>query len=100
MRELTCTERDLALRFCSVRLPEDAIDCEPWEWHADAWRRLFTVREWRIGAILVAVAGEQTHDGVVIRWVYLGGEEQLTGSERLRLAEVLIDAGKLVGSLN
>jgi hypothetical protein len=28
---------------------------KPWERHDDTWRRMFTLREWQVGALVVAV---------------------------------------------
>jgi hypothetical protein len=99
MRDLNDREQELALRLAHVLLPDYVDDCEPWEWHDGAWRRLFTVKEWQVGAVLVAVSGEQTHCGDVELWVYVGGEEQLVGTARQRLTDALIQAGQLLDGI-
>ena len=100
MRDQNVNEQSLALRFSHVALPDDAVDCEPWEWHANAWRRFFSVRDWHVGAVSVGVAGEQTHRGHIRRWVYVGGEDQFALADREPLIRALIDAGKLLDSLS
>jgi hypothetical protein len=100
MRDLNEDEIALALLLADVALPAHAMDCEPWEWHCDAWRRMFTVREWRVAALSVAVSGEQTHHGDVRHWMYVGGEEQLTRADRLSLKTALSEADELLESLD
>lgn len=99
MHEWTLKQRALAYRFADVLLPEYVTECDPWEWHADAWRRLFTVREWRVGGFQVAVAGEQTHRGDVTLWMYLGGDDDLSSPQRRQLAQFLLDADELLQHL-
>jgi len=99
MRSQNDDEQGLALRFAHIALPNDAIDCEPWEWHADAWRRFFAVKDWHVAGVSVGVAGEQTHRGVVTRWIYVGGEDQFTSSGRHRLMQALTDGGELLDHL-
>ena len=99
MRDLNDNEQTLALRFSHVLLPDYVADCEPWEWHNGAWRRFFTVKEWQVNAVLVTVSGEQTHHGDVEVWVYVGGEEQLTGRARRCLTNALIEAGALLDEI-
>ena len=101
MRDLHDFEKNPALRFAHVPLPDEAVatDCEPWKWHDGAWRRFFTVREWQIAAITVALLGEQTHTGVVPRWLYVGGEDQLTGPQRHLLVHTLVEAGRMLDLL-
>jgi hypothetical protein len=99
VRYPTLEEQALALRFAHVPLPPDATDCEAWQWHADAWRRFFLVKEWNIGGIWVSVAGEQTEYGDVRRWMHVGGEDACRGSDRHTLIEALEEAGQLLDSL-
>ena len=99
MRVLSSHQRSVALRFSHVRLPDYALDCEPWECYDQVWTRLFTVREWQIGAVLIAVAGEQTHTGEVVHWLYVGGEDQLSGSDRRLLLEAFVEADHMLRSL-
>lgn len=61
------------------------MDCEPWEWSAGAWTRLFTVREWEVAGMLVSVSGEQSQDGQSTCWVYVGGDQQLTEGDHRQL---------------
>jgi hypothetical protein len=101
MREPSDDEQALAFRFAHVSLPEEAIDCEPWHSHGDEdWRRVFLIREWEIEGIWVSVAGEQSHDGQVRRWLHVGGEDRCTSSDRQRLIAALVEAGRLLDSLN
>jgi hypothetical protein len=88
-----------ALRFAHVALPADAIDCDQWVWHADAWRRFFLTREWNIGDIWVSVAGEQTDDGELRRWMVVGGEDKFSSSDRRALIAAIEEAGRLLDSL-
>jgi hypothetical protein len=100
LRELSDEEQTLAYRFAHVALPEDAIGCDPWEWHGGQdWRRYFLTREWDVNGIWVSVAGEQNHHGDVKRWMHVGGEDQCTTSDRQRLIAVLIEAGRLLDAL-
>jgi hypothetical protein len=99
VRYLTGEQQEFALRFADVALPPDATDCEPWQWHAGAWRRFFLTREWNIAGIWVSVAGEQTHDGDVRRWMHVGGEDECRTSDRHALIAALEEAGKLLDSL-
>ncbi len=99
MRELTAEQREVSFRFAHVLLPDYVVDCEPWEWHGDAWRRLFTVKEWQIGAILVTVSGEQTHQGDLTVWLYIGGEDQFAQMEHRLVTQALKDAEQLLESL-
>jgi hypothetical protein len=92
-------QQNLAFRFAHVALPAYATDCEPWEWHEDAWRRFFAIQEWNVGSICVSVAGEQTHHGNVTRWLQVGGEDKFTKSSRRHLMEALELAGQLLDSL-
>ena len=91
-RVLTSSQQLVALRFSHVPLPDCAIDCEPWKYNDGVWTRLLTVREWLIGAMLIAVAGEQTHTGAVVYWLYVGGENQFGGSDRRSLLDALAEA--------
>lgn len=100
MRSLTPKERELAVRFAHVDLPVDVTDCEPWEWHQDAWRRLFTVREWQVAGVMVTVSGEQTHRGDLALWIYVGGEDQFSASSHGPLLAALVQAGTLLDSLS
>jgi hypothetical protein len=100
MHELTAEQREVSLRFAHVLLPDYVFDCEAWEWHADTWHRLFTVEEWRVGAVLVAVSGEQTHLGDVTLWIYVGGEEQLSNPEGRQLTAALLNAEELLEQLS
>jgi hypothetical protein len=80
--------------------PRYAMACEPWETHAGTVRRLFTVREWRVGHVRVSVGGEQTSDGAVSHWLFVTGDDEFTSSsDRERLIEALHDAGKLLDAL-
>jgi hypothetical protein len=99
MRELTAVQREISFRFAHVLLPDYVFDCEPWEWHGSVWRRLFTVKEWHVGAMLVAVSGEQTHLGEVTLWLYVGGEEQMAPLQPGQLALALLDADDLLTRL-
>ena len=42
---------------------------------------------------------EQTHHGQVTRWLYVGGEDTFTKSNRRQLMEALDHAGHLLDSL-
>jgi hypothetical protein len=100
MRDLNDHERQLALRFAHILLPDHVTDCEPWEWNDGAWRRLFTVKEWQVAAVMITVSGEQSHEGEVTYWLYVGGEDQFTPSERRRLREALDEAEELLDALD
>ena len=89
----------MSLCFAHVHLPDYVSDCEPWEWHGDVWRRLFTVQEWRVGTVLVAVTGEQTHHGDVTLWIYVGGEAELSNPEGSQLIAALLNAQELLAQL-
>jgi hypothetical protein len=82
-----------------VALPDYAIDCEPWEWNDGEWTRLFTVREWQVDAVLIAVSGEQNQLGEIHCWLYVGGEDQFAGADRLSLMATLTEAGRLLDTL-
>lgn len=58
------------------------------------------MREWQIAAITVALLGEQTHTGVVTRWLYVGGKEHLAGPQRHLLVDTLVEAGRLLDSFS
>jgi hypothetical protein len=97
--DMSDERRSLASRFAHVALPHPVLDCSAWEGEEGAWTRLFTVRQWRVGAVEVAVAGEQTHNGDVTHWVYVGGEDQLNRADHARLTDAVVDAGRLLASL-
>jgi hypothetical protein len=100
VRDSSYGEQALAYRFAHLPLPVDAIDCEPWQWHGDEWRRHFLSREWNIAGVWISVAGEQNHRGRVSRWLHVGGEDRCTSSDRQRLIAALVDAGQLLDALN
>jgi hypothetical protein len=97
--ELTGDQRTLAFQFADVALPEYAADCEPWELNDGVWTRLFTVREWELGAVSIAVSGEQSHLGDVTCWLYVGGEEQFAGLDLRLLMATLVEAGTLLDDI-
>jgi hypothetical protein len=100
-RPLSADEQALAYRFSHVPLPDDAISCDPWDWHGGLdWRRYFLTREWDVNGVWVSVAGEQDHHGTVTRWMHVGGEDQCTSSDRRRLIVALVEAGQLLDSLD
>jgi hypothetical protein len=99
-REFHDERRSRELLLSHVTLPEDVVDCESWEWNDGAWTRLFTLREWQVGAISIAVSGEQNHHGALSSWLHLSGEDQLNGSDHQRLMEALADARRLLDSLS
>lgn len=101
MRKLTDDEQQAAYRYAHLELPVDAIDCDPWYWHGgDDWRRYFVTREWDVSGLWVSVAGEQDHDGKITRWLHVGGDDQCSTSDRGELIAALVDAGRLLDSLN
>ena len=92
--------RFLALQFAHVALPDDATECDAWEWHKGAWRRFFVSREWQVGSVRVTVGGEQTHEGDVERWLRLCGDDELPASAQQELMQALADARALLASLS
>jgi hypothetical protein len=99
MHYVDIDEQALALCFAHLPLPEDAIDCEPWHWHRDDWRRLFLTQEWYVAGLWISVAGEQNRYGDITRWMHVGGEDQCTTSDRKRLIAALQQAGQVLDSL-
>ena len=94
------TPRSLALRFANVALPDDATECDSWEWHEGAWRWFFVSRECQVGLVRVTVGGEQTHEGDVERWLYVSGEDQLSRRSQQVLVQMLEEARAFMDSLS
>jgi hypothetical protein len=100
MLQWTVDEGAVALRFCHVGLPDDAIECHPWRRHGvTEWRRRFLTREWEVAGIWISVVGEQNHRGEVTRWMHVGGEDRCTSSDGRQLIAALEAAGQLLDSL-
>jgi hypothetical protein len=98
--KLSSDEQTLAYRFAHVALPDDAVQCGPWQWHGgDDWRRYFLTREWNVAGIWVSVEGEQGHHGDVRRWMHVGGEDGFSTADRHDLMTALQEAGRLFDSL-
>jgi hypothetical protein len=89
----------LPLNLSHVPLPDHVTDCERWECADGEWTRLFTVREWQVGGVLVTVSGEQDQLGNASFWLYVGGEGQFAGPDWHALMAVMVQAGELLQSL-